>query len=56
MSPHQERAALMSQARRAIAGAGLRGLSSLSIREARIWLELGRPIAAMRAVGAAPVL
>lgn len=50
-----EHRAMMAQARRAIAGAGLRGFSSLHIREARIYLELHRPVVAMRCVGVSPM-
>lgn len=47
----EEHNRLMTQARCVIAGAGLRGISSVQIREAKIWLQLHRPITAMRTVG-----
>ena len=44
---------LMRAAKRAVAGAGLRGCSSLAIRDARACLECWQPIAAARFVNVA---
>jgi hypothetical protein len=46
-----EYALLCKQARKVIAGAGLRGITSLKRREAILWLAAGRPIKAMQTVG-----
>lgn len=50
MNPYTEHIELMEQARHAIDAARLCGISSLKICEAMIWLELHRPIAAIKAL------
>lgn len=50
MNPYTEHVELMAQARQAIDAARLRGVSSLKICEALLWLELHRPVAAIKAL------
>ena len=47
----QEHERLMIQAQKAIDAARLGDVSSLKISDACIWLELHRPIAAMKSLG-----